>query len=240
VGPSRAACRGCDGTPHAGGWGFCGPSRVLLVWRFVAHEIRIALVVAERDHALKLRRAIGHLQYLEGSSANTGSKSGAIRRRRARSELGSHFIVTAWANQPRRDPVYLVISECLHNLRSSLLLAYELAAAHTKPLTNEMAGRSEFPVVGDMNSKANPGTAGILAPVKRPSRSSGMNLSAKAIIQGLQPYHLGTLSSRSIACGSSIHGQASRTSAPRPTRPKEAAPDLMHSSTSLIRGGCAA
>ncbi len=75
----------------------------------------------------------------------------------------------------------LIIGDCLHNLRAALdNLAFELAIAHKgEPLSSTIAGNSEFPIFASENLK------------KFDEMLGGVHPSAKAEIEGLQPYNRG-------------------------------------------------
>ena len=90
-------------------------------------------------------------------------------------------------------PCSLVIGDIIQDFRSGLdHLAYALATAHSKSLTQEQARSSQFPIIGDESSKGVSGNG--------PAEWRGSALprmiccidpAAQAIIEKLQPYQLG-------------------------------------------------
>ena len=110
--------------------------------------------------------------------------------------------VSVTAEQPPLSPISLLIGDALHNLRSALdLLAFALANAYTKPLPEEVADRSEFPIFGDEDGHGGTGvgSARFYARTKagKPAHGSGLakisgwHPVAQAIVEGLQPYKRG-------------------------------------------------
>jgi hypothetical protein len=102
-------------------------------------------------------------------------------------------VLTAYtsAQQPPTDPISLIIGDALHNMRSGLdTLAYALASAFTKPLPEEIASRSEFPIFGDEDRKGNAGAGSTLFQGGLP-KIKGWDPSAQTVIEGLQPYQRG-------------------------------------------------
>lgn len=151
------------------------------------------------SHELKFQRAGTHLKEIEGfGNAWCGGNHHSIR-----SERDGNGDLTFLASA---DPVPLdfglLIGECLHNLRSGLdNLAYSLAVAYTKPLPEDFAESSEFPIFGDRDKQGNVGVgaARFNETTQRgdPTRGSGLYKirgwprGAQAIVEGLQPYHRG-------------------------------------------------
>lgn len=85
----------------------------------------------------------------------------------------------------------LLLSEALHNLRSSLdHLAYALATAYTNPLPSDIADASQFPIVGDVNRKGESGQGPKMF-ASQASRIRGIHPTAQQVIEGLQPYKKG-------------------------------------------------
>lgn len=100
------------------------------------------------------------------------------------------------------DSLRPILGDALHNLRSALdTLAYALAAAFTKPLPQEIARSSEFPIFGDVDGHGNTGVGSEMFNERKnsgePARGSGLykirgwHPDAQAIVEGLQPYHVG-------------------------------------------------
>ncbi len=105
--------------------------------------------------------------------------------------------------QPAPYPLAVKIGECLHNMRSSLdLLAYELAAASTKLLPDDVAESSEFPIFGDEDKSGQPGIgrsaffrttkAGTPAPGSGIYKIRGIDPRTQTDIERLQPYNRGS------------------------------------------------
>lgn len=147
----------------------------------------------QRDHTLKLRRALSHLEYLQNWAANWTAEQECNVEAKPDPKRGGNVVVTAYAAQPPADPLAVVIGECLHNMRSALdLLAYELALDYSKALSKEIADKSEFPVIPDKDSKGNGGKGGVIWTSKAPVKIQGIDPKAQAEIKALQPYHAGT------------------------------------------------
>ena len=77
------------------------------------------------------------------------------------------------------DPFAVIIGDVLHNMRSTLdHIAYALAATHTRPLPDDIAKESEFPIYRyESNQLAR--------------RIRGIHPDAQAILKTLQPYNRG-------------------------------------------------
>jgi hypothetical protein len=102
-------------------------------------------------------------------------------------------VVTAYASaqQPSTYPISLIIGDALHNMRSGLdTLAYTLTSAFTKPLPEEIASSSEFPIFGDEDRKGNTGVGSTRFQWGL-SKIQGLDPNAQAVIEGLQPYQRG-------------------------------------------------
>ena len=109
-------------------------------------------------------------------------------------------VLTAYvtAEQPPTDPISLLIGDAMHNLRSALdVLAFSLAAAHTKPLPKEIADRSEFPIFGNENGDGRDLFHRVNKKTGRPAFGSGLikidgwHPGAQAAVERLQPYKRG-------------------------------------------------
>jgi hypothetical protein len=117
--------------------------------------------------------------------------------------FGKGAVVTyaSATEQPPTDPISLLIGDTLHNLRSGLdVLAYSLAA-YTKPLPEDFAHSSEFPIFGDEDRHGTPGIGstrfnqlknnGDPVPGSGLFKIRGWHPDAQTIVEGLQPYHRG-------------------------------------------------
>ena len=143
------------------------------------------------DSELKLLRAKAHLKQIDTFCRAWVKGDGNTCRFEMDPDRPGHVLVLASAVQPPVDPLSLMIGECLHNSRSALdLLAYELAGAHTQPLPVDLAETSQFPIVGDEDRRGNQAVGPARFNVAR-SSIRGMHPDAQAIIERLQPYHLG-------------------------------------------------
>jgi len=89
------------------------------------------------------------------------------------------------------DPFSLVISDVIQNFRGCLEhLAYALTAAFTKPLPEDVARDSQFPIIGDVDRKGNTGQGATLFQ-SQSKCVRGMHPAAQLVIEGVQPYHRG-------------------------------------------------
>jgi hypothetical protein len=155
---------------------------------------------------LKVQRAHHHLQEISahlGPWINGDKHSSWVES--DPNQTGKLAVMATVSDQPPVDPLSVMLGECLHNLRSAVdLLAFDLAVAYTKPLPDDIAESSEFPIFGDQDRQGHPGVGNrnfhlrrSKAP-KQPAPSSGlhkirgMHPGAQAIIEGLQPYRRGT------------------------------------------------
>jgi hypothetical protein len=155
------------------------------------------------DHELKIRRAFDHLHELDGLiKAWLDGSHHSVRQERDPKTGG--VAVLATAEQPPVDPWSLLIGDSLHNLRSALdALAFALAGAYTKPLPDDIAESSEFPIFGDEDRQGNTGVGstrfhkttkkGDPAPGSGLVKIRGWDQAAQAILEGLQPYHRGNV-----------------------------------------------
>ena len=102
------------------------------------------------------------------------------------------YVVLASAERIPFDPISLLISEVLHNLRSGLdNVAYRLAENFTTPLPSDIAEDSEFPIFGDKNRKGVSGSGPGLFRDSGLKKIRGVDPAAQAIIESLQPYQRG-------------------------------------------------
>jgi hypothetical protein len=99
-------------------------------------------------------------------------------------------VFAAPTRQPPPYPISVLIGDVLHNLRSALdHLAYALACAYTKPLPQEMANSSEFPIFRDEAVFRERSRSG--APTKRSGlhKIRAWHPEAQALVERHQPYH---------------------------------------------------
>lgn len=103
------------------------------------------------------------------------------------------FRVRVIADPPPVD-LPVIMGDVLHNLRGTLdHLVYEIAATtfSPKPLSQDVAKNSEFPIVGDINSKQVAGSGQAMFDTVKMTKLAGIPPKAQAIIERLQPYHQG-------------------------------------------------
>lgn len=149
----------------------------------------------------KLRGAFHHLHQLERQNAGfTKAKDYTIVPQPDLDNPGyTAFVVQA--NQPD-ERIQLLLGNCLQDLRSGLdHIAFALACAHTKPLPDDFAESSEFPIFGDENRKGVTGVgydlfhssskAGAPNPGSGLYKTRGVHPDAQTIIESLQPYTWG-------------------------------------------------
>jgi hypothetical protein len=139
------------------------------------------------SHEYKLARALQHLEacrQIAKKWIDLNAKSLPFKFERQVSSGGTRYIVY-W--EPIEElPVVelgLLVGDFLHNLRSALdHLAYELAAAYTKPLPPKAAETCEFPVFWKrpMDARQEQSKIGCIHP------------DAVNLIKAIQPYHKGT------------------------------------------------
>ncbi len=134
------------------------------------------------NHQLKLERAAQHLHSLEIEVQRWAGTHPYTVAHEFDPERGQN-ILRVYAHSQPPVKLSLIISDCVHSLRSALdNLAYELAEAHTgKPLPSQIAEKSEFPIY-----KGRDGFEG-----NRKKKIGGIAPRAQAIIQRLQPYERG-------------------------------------------------
>jgi hypothetical protein len=153
-------------------------------------------------HVRELQRAHEHLEWI-GAYLKPWIEGNKHSHWLEPDDIPSQIRVMArLSEQPAEYPLSVVLGEFLHNMRSALdLLTYELACAYTKPLPDDVAESSEFPIFGDEDRQGNGGVGhGLFSKTDRsgsPARGSGffkirgMDPRAQTRIEGLQPYKRG-------------------------------------------------
>ncbi len=146
------------------------------------------------DYSEKLRRARGHLEDLNTRNENFFKKDHYTAITEEDPEGGPNsFQVRVIADPPDKDfPV--TAGDVLHNLRGTLdHLVYTMAvkAAAPKPISQDIAQNSEFPIIGDINAKGRAGSGSRMFKVARAVKLQGIPPKAQTIIEGLQPYTRG-------------------------------------------------
>jgi hypothetical protein len=145
-----------------------------------------------RSFELKMLRANSHLNDLK-AIVETWIKAALKTYEEELDPDGSGYYL-AWITPPAPDHSHmsLLVGDCLQCLRSTLdHLAFELAAAFTSPMTDEIEEDSEFPIVGDIDRKGQ-GRAGARKWQDGAVRKvRGTAPAAQTIIEGSQPYQRG-------------------------------------------------
>lgn len=142
------------------------------------------------DHDLKFGRAFEHLQQLKAAEDRwLNGDHHSLRQERDPKTWDVTLFATV-TEQPPADPFGLLIGDCLHNLRSALdLLAYALAGP--KPLPQDIAEASEFPIFGDESRSGKSGVGPDLFRDHGLAKIASWDPKAKTVIEGLQPYKRG-------------------------------------------------
>jgi hypothetical protein len=147
--------------------------------------------MGERSYELKLSRAQHHLEGCERAIDDwiKGARETVVEEADPE-HPGTHG---AWIDP---DPlpaneIGLLVGDCLQCFRTTLdHLAFELASAFTKPLTDEIEKDSEFPIIGDRN-KVGLGAGPQMFASSGSRKIRGIDPAAQTVIKGLQPYHRG-------------------------------------------------
>lgn len=145
---------------------------------------RIALWAPLPSYKRKLRRARLHLRGLDRSVARWSAKNPNAFSVDVSDDPGPGETFASVRYNGASDPpdISPIIGDALQNMWSALdHLARELATAHGGPLTDAQAQEVAFPVIWD---RARPDVS------KR--RLGRLHSSARAAVEGMQPYHLGT------------------------------------------------
>jgi hypothetical protein len=155
----------------------------------------INIMAITGNFVLKLNRARHHLDDLN-SEITTWSKSNHYRISKQRDPNRPEYLdIFAVVEKVPLDPISLLIGDVLHNLSGALdHLAYALAEANpanAKPLAKEIAEHSEFPIIGDINSKRIAGAGQRMFDEAKRKKLRGITPEAQAVIEELQPYQRG-------------------------------------------------
>lgn len=148
------------------------------------------------DYLLKLERASRHLNDLE-SELTQWCKRSKNRTIKERDPDGGPdgFRIRIRPEVIPPDPFAVIIGDVVHNLRSTLdILAFELLRRryHPNRPPDDLAQSSQFPIVGNENSKGMPRSGADLwtsAGVQK--QIAGIDPLVQASIHALQPYHRG-------------------------------------------------
>jgi hypothetical protein len=142
------------------------------------------------EHLLRFKRADDHLQQLEIEIRSWVKTHPCTITTKRDSEPGVHLTLASIDKIPL-DPIALIISDILHNLRSGLdSLAYALAEKYSGTLSPQVAKKSEFPIFGDIDGQGVSGK-GLVLFNGGLSKIGGVDPAAQTVIESLQPYHDG-------------------------------------------------
>lgn len=147
----------------------------------------------EFGHRLKINRAVHHLQQLEAHGRAW------IESNRHLSDVvpdpdGSEYsLIIAIVDDVPGDPFSLLISDVVQNVRSALdHLAFLLAGTFTSPLPEDLARDSQFPIVGNENSKGGPAEGRQIFSTNVKRWLGGIDPRAQGVIERLQPFQAGS------------------------------------------------
>jgi hypothetical protein len=143
-------------------------------------------------YLLKLKWAHAHLEQLNFKIVDWLNSDHQRSWMEPDGKRGDHFLFKASANRIPADPLSLIIGDTVQNLRNSLdYIAFHLASNFTKPLPDELASESQFPIVGDINRKGASGSGPAMFQAQSKCLA-GIDPRAKAVIERLQPYYRGS------------------------------------------------
>jgi len=145
-----------------------------------------------RSFALKLARADIHLNDLQVEVSRWIDDALKTVVEEPDPEGSGYY--AAWVTPPAPDyaAFSLLAGDCLQCLRSALdHLAFELAAAFTVPITNQIEQDSEFPIVGDLDELGLPGAGPRKWRDGAHLKVVGADPAAQTEIERLQPYQRG-------------------------------------------------
>ena len=148
----------------------------------------------EPSYLLKFQRALKHMQELnsaiEGWVTDPDHYESFFD---PNPDSTDELFLKVTAKEPLRAyPISLILGDVIQDFRSSLEhLAFALALAHTKPMTDEIARNSQFPIVGDVNSKGVAGSGEVMFDSQRAKLIGAIHPDAQAIIKFFQPYQSG-------------------------------------------------
>lgn len=104
----------------------------------------------------------------------------------------THFFVKSGIDPIPVDPFSLMLGDVVQNLRNGLdHLVFALAKVYTCPLPEEVARKTQFPIIGDETSKGVPGFGSDMFRDNAVQMLQAINPKAKAAIERLQPYQCG-------------------------------------------------
>ena len=110
------------------------------------------------NHILKFQRGRHHLNDLRSLTERWFNGNHHSARFEVNPTDAGELLIRASVDPIPTDPFSLVISDVIQNFRGCLEhLAYALTAAFTKPLPEDVARDSQFPIIGDVDRKGNTG-----------------------------------------------------------------------------------
>jgi len=143
------------------------------------------------NHILKFQRGRHHLNDLRSLTERWFNGNHHSARFEVNPTDAGELLIRASVDPIPTDPFSLVISDVIQNFRGCLEhLAYALTAAFTKPLPEDVARDSQFPIIGDVDRKGNTGQGATLFQ-SQSKCVRGMHPAAQLVIEGVQPYHRG-------------------------------------------------
>lgn len=150
-----------------------------------------ARVAESPGYLLKLDRALGHLDDLDREIRGLLHSGGCRAVEQIDPDTGDWVLRVRLASQPPPE-LSLVVGDCVHNLRSALdHIAFQLWSNYTKPLSDEEAKRSEFPIFNRRSEFHRRQRNGKPAPGSGLRKISGIDPHAQSLIEAMQPYNGG-------------------------------------------------
>ena len=146
------------------------------------------------DYIAKFERARCHLEDLNTEIESFFNKDHCTVIKENDPEGGPNDFRVRVIVDPPPIEYSILMGDVLHNLRGSLdHLVYAMAASavYPKPLSQDIAEKSEFPIVGDINSRGLAGAGQHMFDASKTTKLNGIPPQAQAIIEGLQPYKRG-------------------------------------------------
>lgn len=148
--------------------------------------------VGARSFELKMWRANVHLKQLKAEV--DGWIKDALKTIEEEPDPEHPGYHASWVTPPTPDHASLSLraGDCLQCLRSALdHLAFELAAAFTVPMTDQIEESSEFPIVSDLDRRGQSGSGPRKWRDGAHTKVGGADPLAQAAIERLQPYQRG-------------------------------------------------
>jgi hypothetical protein len=145
----------------------------------------------QHGHVLKINRAYDHLKNLNSEVIKRLESINKACTMESDPTHRKYFLFRIDVPDVPQEPISLLIGDMIQNLRNALdHLVYALGFSYTKPFTDEIAKDSQFPIVGDKDRKGDSGYGPSLFQ-SQSFRIRGIDPTAQAVIQRLQPYNRG-------------------------------------------------